>query len=185
MAVSLPTLTATLSSLSFSSNISQKPNTLSFARTNTLSLSSRVPKNPSLAVTAVAVAADASPAELEREKIKKHVKSRLPGGFAAQTIIGTGRRKSAIARVVLQEGTGKIIINYREAKVSSLPYLHSFCVYVTLVNIYIFGFVDFIIEQKFEMSFPIWILGALFFFVARMVLFHWTLSSCSISSFLF
>lgn len=163
MAVSLPTLTATLSSLSFSSNISQKPNTLSFARTNTLSLS-RVPKNPSLAVTAVAVAADASPAELERQEIKKHVKSRLPGGFAAQTIIGTGRRKSAIARVVLQEGTGKIIINYREAKVSSLPYLHSFCVYVKLVNIYIFGFVDFIIEQKFEMSFPIWILGALFFF---------------------
>lgn len=44
------------------------------------------------------------------------MKSRLPGGFAAQNIIGTGRRKCAIARVVLQEGSGKIIINYRDAK---------------------------------------------------------------------
>ncbi|MQL41389.1 30S ribosomal protein S9 [Escherichia coli] len=31
-------------------------------------------------------------------------------------MIGTGRRKSAIARVVLQEGSGKFIINYRDAK---------------------------------------------------------------------
>ncbi|MTV28663.1 30S ribosomal protein S9 [Nitriliruptoraceae bacterium ZYF776] len=49
--------------------------------------------------------------------IEKYVKSRLPGGFAAQTLIGTGRRKCAIARVVIQEGTGKFIINYRDAKV--------------------------------------------------------------------
>ncbi|KAG6722666.1 hypothetical protein I3842_03G171800 [Carya illinoinensis] len=56
------------------------------------------------------------PAELETMDLKKYVKSRLPGGFAAQTIIGTGRRKCAIARVVLQEGTGKVIINYRDAK---------------------------------------------------------------------
>lgn len=48
--------------------------------------------------------------------LQKFVKSRLPGGFAAQTIIGTGRRKCAIARVVLQEGTGQFIINYRDAK---------------------------------------------------------------------
>lgn len=53
-------------------------------------------------------------------ELKKYVKSRLPGGFAAQKIIGTGRRKCAIARVVLQEGTGKVIINYRDAKVSNI-----------------------------------------------------------------
>lgn len=63
----------------------------------------------------------AAPAEVAEEddtmELKKYVKSRLPGGFAAQKIIGTGRRKCAIARVVLQEGTGKVIINYRDAKV--------------------------------------------------------------------
>ncbi|KAJ1393208.1 Ribosomal protein S9 [Sesbania bispinosa] len=112
MAASLSALTATLSSLSFSSHVSQKPNTLSFTRTEPLSLS-RVPKIPSLTVSATAVA---SPAEPETADLKKYVKSRLPGGFAAQTIIGTGRRKCAIARVVLQEGTGKFIINYRDAK---------------------------------------------------------------------
>ncbi|KAK4348763.1 hypothetical protein RND71_031518 [Anisodus tanguticus] len=54
--------------------------------------------------------------ELEtREDLLKLVKSRLPGGFAAQPLHGTGRRKSASARVVLQEGSGKIIINYRNA----------------------------------------------------------------------
>ncbi|KAI6688925.1 hypothetical protein NL676_025753 [Syzygium grande] len=51
--------------------------------------------------------------------LRRYVKSRLPGGFAAQSIFGTGRRKCAIARVVLQEGTGKVIINYRDAKVES------------------------------------------------------------------
>jgi len=112
MAVSLSALTTSLSSLSFSSHISQRPCTLSFARTESLSLSvSPFPKTPSsLVVTATALA------EPETEDLKKYVKSRLPGGFAAQTIIGTGRRKSAIARVVLQEGTGKFIINYRDAK---------------------------------------------------------------------
>lgn len=109
MAVSLSALSTSLSSLSFSSHISQRPDTLSFA--TTLSLS-RFPKTPSLVVSATALA------EPETEDLKKFVKSRLPGGFAAQTIIGTGRRKSAIARVVLQEGTGKFIINYRDAKVS-------------------------------------------------------------------
>lgn len=54
--------------------------------------------------------------EVETADLKKYVKTRLPGGFAAQTIFGTGRRKCAIARVVLQEGTGKFIINYRDAK---------------------------------------------------------------------
>ncbi|CAA6667479.1 unnamed protein product [Spirodela intermedia] len=45
---------------------------------------------------------------------------KLPGGFAAQKIWGTGRRKCAIARVVLQEGTGNIIINCRDAKVEPI-----------------------------------------------------------------
>ena len=53
----------------------------------------------------------------ESTDLESLVKSRLPGGFAAQPFWGTGRRKSAIARVVLQEGTGKFIINYRDAKV--------------------------------------------------------------------
>ncbi|CAL9081038.1 unnamed protein product [Musa textilis] len=54
--------------------------------------------------------------DLEGVNLEKYVKSRLPGGFAAQRLIGTGRRKCAIARVVLQEGTGKLVINYRDAK---------------------------------------------------------------------
>lgn len=49
--------------------------------------------------------------------LRKYVKQRLPGGFAAQRITATGRRKTAIARVVLQEGTGKVFINFRDAKV--------------------------------------------------------------------
>jgi len=60
------------------------------------------------------------------------VKSRLPGGFAAQTIIGTGRRKCAIARVVLQEGNGKVIINYRDAKVPTI-YMYIIHMYVCML----------------------------------------------------
>lgn len=108
----LSSLTSSFSSLSFSSQISQKPNSLSFARPNSLSLSTRTPPRP----LTVVLATVASPQEVETADLKKYVKSRLPGGFAAQTIIGTGRRKCAIARVVLQEGTGKLIINYRDAK---------------------------------------------------------------------
>ncbi|KAK7854891.1 small ribosomal subunit protein uS9c [Quercus suber] len=107
----LSSLTSSFSSLSFSSQISQKPNSLSFARPNSLSLSTRTPPRPLTVLATVA-----SPQEVETADLKKYVKSRLPGGFAAQTIIGTGRRKCAIARVVLQEGTGKLIINYRDAK---------------------------------------------------------------------
>lgn len=145
MAVSLSTLTATLSSLSFSSNISQTPTTLSFAKTKPLSLS-RVSKFPSLTVTATTLTA---PLEPEIEDLKKYVKSRLPGGFAAQPIIGTGRRKSAVARVVLKEGTGKFVINYRDAKVSSFVSVLSG--YKSFV--YILGLVDFTIEEKFELVF--------------------------------
>ncbi|CAI8606398.1 unnamed protein product [Vicia faba] len=110
MAVSLSSLTSSLSSLSFSSNISHKPTSLSLPRTFSLSRSSKL---PSLTVSAISLA---PPAEPEIADLKKYVKSRLPGGFAAQTIIGTGRRKTAIARVVLLEGTGKFVINYRDAK---------------------------------------------------------------------
>ncbi|XP_041004914.1 30S ribosomal protein S9, chloroplastic [Juglans microcarpa x Juglans regia] len=111
MSTSLSSLTFSFSSLSFSSHISHKPNSLSFHRPRSLSLS-HLSAPPSL----VFLASAAPLAELETTDLKKYVKSRLPGGFAAQTIIGTGRRKCAIARVVLQEGTGKVIINYRDAK---------------------------------------------------------------------
>jgi small subunit ribosomal protein S9 len=55
--------------------------------------------------------------ELSGPALRKYVKQRLPGGFAAQRITATGRRKTAIARVVLQEGTGRVFINFRDAKV--------------------------------------------------------------------
>ncbi|PKI56106.1 hypothetical protein CRG98_023496, partial [Punica granatum] len=108
MALTVSSLASSLSSLSFSSQVSSKPTALSFPRSTPLSVSLRH-RPSSLSITATA-------AELETADLKKYVKSRLPGGFAAQTIIGTGRRKSAIARVVLQEGTGKVIINNRDAK---------------------------------------------------------------------
>ncbi|KAJ8762206.1 hypothetical protein K2173_007362 [Erythroxylum novogranatense] len=111
MSVSISSLASSLSSLSFSYQISQKPNTLSFPHSQSSSLS-LASENLTLRITA----AVASPLEPEVADLKKLVKSRLPGGFAAQPIIGTGRRKCAIARVVLQEGTGKFIINYRDAK---------------------------------------------------------------------
>ncbi|KAF4346255.1 hypothetical protein CsatB_008664 [Cannabis sativa] len=111
MAVSVASLTSSLSSLSFSSQVSYKPSSLSFNRPKLISVS-HVAKVSPLVVSATV----ASPEGVETADLTKYVKSRLPGGFAAQTIIGTGRRKSAIARVVLQEGTGKVIINYRDAK---------------------------------------------------------------------
>ncbi|WCJ40227.1 ribosomal protein S9 [Euphorbia peplus] len=106
--LALSSLTSSLSSLSFSSQISQKPKGLSFSKPLSFSLS--VKPSSTLRVSAT-VAAEPETADLE-----KLVKSRLPGGFAAQPIWGTGRRKCAIARVVLQEGTGQVIINYRDAK---------------------------------------------------------------------
>ncbi|KAL0325681.1 UNVERIFIED_CONTAM: 30S ribosomal protein S9, chloroplastic [Sesamum radiatum] len=114
MANSVTALTSSLSSLSFSSQISHKPfQSLSFPSPKPLSLRSAAPKFPALVVAASSALADA---DVETADLKQLVKSRLPGGFAAQNIIGTGRRKCAIARVVLQEGSGKIIINYRDAK---------------------------------------------------------------------
>lgn len=115
MATSISSLTSSLSSLSFSSQISHKPiQSVSLAPSKPLSLKSNASKFPALIVAASSAVAEP---EVETADLKKLVKSRLPGGFAAQTIIGTGRRKCAIARVVLQEGSGKVIINYRDAKV--------------------------------------------------------------------
>lgn len=117
MALSISSLTSSLSSLSFSSQISRNPSSISIPqppKTLPISLSSKPTRSLSISATV------AAPVESEPvENLKKYVKSRLPGGFAAQTIIGTGRRKCAIARVVLQEGTGKLIINYRDAKVKN------------------------------------------------------------------
>ncbi|CAA2985272.1 30S ribosomal S9, chloroplastic [Olea europaea subsp. europaea] len=103
MATSISALTSSISSVSFSSQISQRPlvQSISFPYSKSLSF-----KTPNLTIAATAA--------VETADLKTLVKSRLPGGFAAQNIIGTGRRKSAIARVVLQEGSGKIIINYRD-----------------------------------------------------------------------
>ncbi|XP_022982074.1 30S ribosomal protein S9, chloroplastic [Cucurbita maxima] len=109
MATSVSSLAFSLSSLSFSSQVSQIPNALSFPRSKSLVISHSKSNSP-LVVSASATSA------VETAELKNYVKSRLPGGFAAQTLIGTGRRKSAVARVVLQEGTGKVIINYRDAK---------------------------------------------------------------------
>ncbi|KAK4352024.1 hypothetical protein RND71_027542 [Anisodus tanguticus] len=112
MAISVASLTSSFGCLSFSS---AKPYAVSLTHSKQLSLS-LTSKIPSLVVSA-SVAEAPAPEELEtREELLKLVKSRLPGGFAAQPLHGTGRRKSASARVVLQEGSGKIIINYRDAK---------------------------------------------------------------------
>ncbi|KAL3571675.1 hypothetical protein D5086_025579 [Populus alba] len=117
MAISIASLTTSLFSLSFSSQISQKPNALSFSRSNSLSFPLSHPsKQPLTLRVSATVASPETNTTTTTTDLKKLVKSRLPGGFAAQTIHGTGRRKCAIARVVLQEGTGKVIINYRDAK---------------------------------------------------------------------
>lgn len=57
-----------------------------------------------------------SPEMEERRTLEAWVKQQLPGGFAAARLNGTGRRKTAVARVVLVEGTGKIVINNRTAQ---------------------------------------------------------------------
>ncbi|KAF3446261.1 hypothetical protein FNV43_RR11440 [Rhamnella rubrinervis] len=111
MALSIASLTSSLSSLSFSTHISHQPTSLSFPKSKSVSVSHVATIYP-LVVSASVTSLE----NLETSDLKEYVKSRLPGGFAAQTIIGTGRRKSAIARVVLQEGDGKVIINYRDAK---------------------------------------------------------------------
>ncbi|THU45422.1 hypothetical protein C4D60_Mb02t17770 [Musa balbisiana] len=122
---SLSSLTVAFSSLSFSSHVSSSNKTLyspwirhrrtaSPLRWN--SPTAIASSTTSFPIAAVSGGADVSAEDLEGVNLEKYVKSRLPGGFAAQRLIGTGRRKCAIARVVLQEGTGKFVINYRDAK---------------------------------------------------------------------
>ncbi|KAG0500725.1 hypothetical protein HPP92_000797 [Vanilla planifolia] len=124
MAVALSSLVSSFYGLSISANVFSKPNKLSFYRSRfsylpplrrRFSSSSIVASSTSIASVAGPTSIPSLP-EIEGLSLEKYVKSRLPGGFAAQRIIGTGRRKCSIARVVLQEGTGKFVINYRDAK---------------------------------------------------------------------
>ncbi|CAL9767443.1 unnamed protein product [Musa acuminata subsp. burmannicoides] len=122
---SLCSLTVAFSSLSFSSHVSSSNKTLYspwIRRRRTASPlrwnspTAIASSTTSFPIAAVSGGAAVSAEDLEGVSLEKYVKSRLPGGFAAQRLIGTGRRKCAIARVVLQEGTGKFVINYRDAK---------------------------------------------------------------------
>ncbi|CAN8234723.1 unnamed protein product [Cochlearia groenlandica] len=119
MALTVSNLASSLSSLSFSSQVSHRPNAFSVSPANTVfPIPAKSARRGSFSITATVAAPTAAAEDEEAEdtiELEKYVKSRLPGGFAAQKIIGTGRRKCAIARVVLQEGTGKVIINYRDA----------------------------------------------------------------------
>lgn len=126
MALFVSSLSVALSHLSLPSTSTPKPHPASLLR-----LRSTYRRAVSLALRASA--AEAFEADLPAEEVmaveeeaeedalsgialRKYVKQRLPGGFAAQRITATGRRKTAIARVVLQEGTGKVFINFRDAK---------------------------------------------------------------------
>ncbi|CAN6309179.1 unnamed protein product [Urochloa humidicola] len=132
MALSVSSLAAALSHLSLPSTSTSKPHQPApFLRLHPTSTSRRA---VSFALRASAAeAAEPAGADLPAEEVvaveeeavedalsgvalRKYVKQRLPGGFAAQRITATGRRKTAIARVVLQEGTGKVFINFRDAK---------------------------------------------------------------------
>ena len=134
MALSVSSLAAALSHLSLPLTSTSKPHPAPLLR-----LRSTSRRAASLALRASAAeAAEPSEADLPAEEVvaveeeaeedalsgialRKYVKQRLPGGFAAQRITATGRRKTAIARVVLQEGTGKVFINFRDAKVPVNP----------------------------------------------------------------
>ncbi|CAL4919279.1 unnamed protein product [Urochloa decumbens] len=129
MALSVSSLAAALSHLSLPSTSTSKPQQATpFLRLHPIATSRR---SVSLALRAsasetaeadlpaeevVAVEEEAVEDALSGVALRKYVKQRLPGGFAAQRITATGRRKTAIARVVLQEGTGKVFINFRDAK---------------------------------------------------------------------
>ncbi|KAG2242581.1 hypothetical protein Bca52824_095572 [Brassica carinata] len=97
MALSVSNLASSLSSLSFSSQVSQGPTTLSFPRANyVFSLPTKSARRASLSITATVAASAEVAAEDDTMELKKYVKSRLPGGFAAQKIIGTGRRAPSL-----------------------------------------------------------------------------------------
>ncbi|BBN04083.1 small subunit ribosomal protein S9 [Marchantia polymorpha subsp. ruderalis] len=78
------------------------------------SLKASSSSSASAAVKVCAVGAAVS--EDNEVDLEAYVKSVLPGGFAAARLWGTGRRKTAVARVVLVDGTGQIIINNRTAQ---------------------------------------------------------------------
>ena len=141
MALSVSSLAAALSHLSLPSTSTSKPHKASLLRLHPSTSRRAV----SLALRASAAeAAEPAEADLPAEEVvaveeeaeedavsgfalRKYVKQRLPGGFAAQRITATGRRKTAIARVVLQEGTGKVFINFRDAKVLAPVTLYEKC----------------------------------------------------------
>ncbi|CAN6286692.1 unnamed protein product [Urochloa humidicola] len=131
MALSVSSLAAALSHLSLPSTSTSKPHqaapflrihpsTSRRAVTIALRASAAEAAEPAEAdlpaEEVAAVEEDAVEDALSGAALRKYVKQRLPGGFAAQRITATGRRKTAIARVVLQEGTGKVFINFRDAK---------------------------------------------------------------------
>jgi small subunit ribosomal protein S9 len=122
MALSISSLTATLSRLSLPSTSSSKPQSAPLLRLHPTSapsrrLALRASAAELPAEEVVAVEEEEAEDQLSGIALRKYVKQRLPGGFAAQRITATGRRKTAIARVVLQEGTGMVFINFRDAKV--------------------------------------------------------------------
>ncbi|CAM6082810.1 unnamed protein product [Calypogeia fissa] len=65
--------------------------------------------------------------ETESDDLEAYVTSLLPGGVAAARLWGTGRRKCAVASVVLVDSTGKIILddylqgNPRWLQLSNIP----------------------------------------------------------------
>jgi small subunit ribosomal protein S9 len=111
------------SSLSSLSGLRIEPGTSSSASLLLLPRHRRPAIAPALRIAATSAVLE------EREALEKFVKSVMPGGLAAQKLLATGRRKTAVARVCLVEGTGKIIINYRTAQVSNsfrMPLLLAF-----------------------------------------------------------
>lgn len=123
MALSISSLASSFSSLSFSHKPKSKPLSISFIPTRRFTVTALASNGESygkMLADAAELACGITPLIPELPlgmTVEKYMKSRLPGGIAAQPIIATGRRKCAIARVVLQEGNGKIIVNYRDAKV--------------------------------------------------------------------
>ncbi|KAL5217424.1 hypothetical protein ABZP36_018108 [Zizania latifolia] len=129
MALSLSSLATAFSHLSLPSTSTSKPHSPPLLVR--LPYSSRGAARLALSASAADAPEAAEPVEVEAPAeeevvaveddlsgvaLRKYVKQRLPGGFAAQRITATGRRKTAIARVVLQEGTGRVFINFRDAK---------------------------------------------------------------------
>lgn len=131
MDLSTSSLTSSFSSLTFSSQISQQPNTSLSSKQSKSIFIVPILKTPKLVVSATV----ASPAELENKNLGNYVKSRLSGGFSVPTIIGTGRSKGTIAPLVLQKGNEEVIINYRDAEVPFLSY-YLFCKMLGLIFTY-------------------------------------------------